>query len=146
MPCLLEWLSSVQYLFSYWDNKNIDWWFPWHLNLRKHFQPRGAAKAKKPDASTGNNFQGLKYGFYDQSPEARNGKKSLFNWSPALFFPDQTRLCTWESKENLRLWELLRSYHFLLQNIQMLKVCLIFPLSELQCREVLLLSEKYSKR
>jgi len=73
--------------------------------LRKQLQPRGAARAKEPDASTGNNFQGLKYGFYDQSPEARNSKKSLFNWSPALFFPVQMRLCTREreSKENLRL-------------------------------------------
>lgn len=31
-------LSSVCYLFLPWENKNIDWWFALHLNLRKQLQ------------------------------------------------------------------------------------------------------------
>lgn len=38
IPPLLETLSSVCYLFSHRENKNIDWWFALHLNLRKQLQ------------------------------------------------------------------------------------------------------------
>lgn len=141
IPHLSETFSSVCYLFLHWENKNIDWWFALHVNLRKQLQLWKGAK--EPDVSTGNNFQGLKYGFCHQSSGARKRKKFLFNCSLGLFFPGWVRLGAkriWDS------WERLRPHHFLIQNVKMLKASLVFSLSELQCRKVLLLSEKWNKR
>lgn len=64
-----------------------------------------AARAKEPAASTGNNFQGLKYGFCHLGSGERKRKKFLFN-----------QLCSslaeTESKENLRLLGIIKMIQF----------------------------------
>lgn len=60
---------------------------------------------RKPDASAGNNSQGLRCSSPDCSPEGSNGIRSLPSWSPALSVPACMRLCNWqrESKGSQRL-------------------------------------------